>query len=85
MLKRRLRQLPESDDEIFEGAERYISEPKDIGICSDHTKDNWFNHKGYNDNGDGTISCRVCPWGCRMSGRYRIVDGNVVDLKDLSS
>jgi len=82
----RLQNLPNSNDEDFwEGAEKYTSSPRSIKICSDHTKETWMKHTGYIDNKDGTISCKYCPWGARISGRYRVLDECIVDLKDFSS
>jgi len=83
---RRLKNLPSSNEEGFwDGAEKYTSSPVSIRICDDHTKTTWMNHEGYIDNHDGTISCQLCPWGARIGGRYRILEGKVVDLKDLNS
>ena len=54
-----------------------------IAICSSHTKDNWTKHEGYIDNKDGTIGCKWCPWGTFLSGRYRVHEEKIVDLKYL--
>lgn len=80
---RRLNNLPPSEHYIWENAEVMSYKPRDIPIC-DHSKKNWMNGS-YVDNHDGTITCQSCPWGARLSGRYRILDGKVVDLKDYSS
>lgn len=37
-------------------------------------------HKDYVDNRDGTITCKLCPWGTILDGRYRVKDGSIVDL-----
>ena len=83
---RSLPNLPNSNDPFWEGAEVYQSRPTPISICPTHTKQNWMSHVGYNDNHDGTISCQLCPWGGRINtGRYRVLDGKIVDLRNLSS
>jgi hypothetical protein len=83
---RNLPNLPSSNDSFWEGAEKYPATPVSISICPDHTKEKWLEHKGYNYNGDGTISCQMCPWGARINtGKYRVVDGMIVDLQNPSS
>jgi len=58
--------------------------PIPISICPTHTKDTWMTHKGYKDNHDGTISCIFCPWGTRLPGYIRLVNGVPVDLRTLN-
>lgn len=80
--ERRLPSLPPSNNEYWEDAEMYNVPPRSIEICSTHTKYNWTTHEGYTDNKDGTISCQLCPWGARINlGRYRVLDGKIVDLR----
>ena len=53
-----------------------------INICATHTKDTYLTPRGYVDNHDGTISCKWCPWGTHLSGRYRVHSERIIDLKD---
>jgi len=75
-----------NDEPVFTGAdgERMISKPIGIALCPTHTKDNWLTHIGYMDNGDGTIGCKVCPWGSMIAGYYRLVGDKVIDLRNVS-
>ena len=84
-VRNRLPNLPNSNEDFWEGAEKYVNNPRAIKICSDHTKETWMKHKGYIDEGNGFITCQNCSWGAKISGRYRVVDGDIVDLKDFSS
>lgn len=77
----KLNNLPKSDDEFWEDAEKYVGNPVKIQICDTHGK-NWKDHVGYKDNYDGTISCKFCPWGCRLPGYMRVYEGKVFDLRD---
>lgn len=52
-----------------------------INICDTHNKDRWLEHRGYIDNRDGTISCKWCPWGTHLGGRYRVYNERIIDLK----
>jgi hypothetical protein len=74
-------QLPKSDDEYFDGAEKYTSSNVKIKLCQTHGK-NWMKHVGYVDNGDGTGSCQFCSWGFIIPGFMRIHEGKVYDLRD---
>lgn len=85
MKETKLQPLPRSNDEYWDDAEKYREKPVSVKICKTHTKDNWFNHKGYIDNKDGTISCKHCPWGTQLPGYYRVLDGSVVDLRTINS
>lgn len=71
--------LPNSEDPFWEG-EKYLYHGSRVHICPTHGRTNWMNHKGYIDNRDGTISCQYCPWGAKIDGRYRVKDGEIVDL-----
>jgi hypothetical protein len=81
---KKLSNLPKSDDEYFEGAEKYTSPNKRIPMCSTHGK-NWIDHKGYIDNGDGTGSCTVCCWGFMIPGYIRIYEGRAYDLRSAAA
>lgn len=67
--------LPDSE---FEG-ERYRGLEKAFPICTTHARNNWREHVGYIDNGDGTASCEFCPFGARL-GRFRVVNGKIVSV-----
>ena len=30
---------------------------------------------------DGTVTCAKCPWGTRLPGYMRVLDGKIVDLR----
>ena len=75
----KLRPLPKSDDEYFDGAEKYVSQPVKLHICETHR--DFMSHEGYKDNGDGTASCIHCDWGFRLPGYLRILNGKVFDLR----
>lgn len=66
--------------EAFDG-ETQLNTPRPIDICQTHTPEGWQDHTGYHDNGDGTASCDHCPWGFRIPGAMRIIDGRIFDLK----
>lgn len=72
--------LPATNDESWEGAEKYTSPNKRMPICNTHGM-NWKDHKGYKDNHDGTASCQHCGWGFQIPGYIRIYDGKVFDLR----
>ena len=82
MTDKRVRPLPPSSDEIWDGAEKYLDTPVRLHICESHT--NFITHDGYMDNGDGTASCTRCSWGFRLPGYLRILDGKVFDLRKAS-
>lgn len=83
---RRLPNLPSSSDSFWNDAETQFTRPVNIPICDTHKKENWMKHEGYIDNKDGTVSCQICPWGARINtGRYRVLEGKIVDLWNLSS
>jgi len=74
-------QLPNSNDEFWDG-EKHKQVSKPVKICKTHTEENWKTHKGYTyDN--GVIKCTRCSWGTRLPGYYRVLDGEVVDLREL--
>lgn len=77
-----MKDLPSSQDEMWSG-EKIVADMKPIELCATHTKENWFKHQGYTLNADGSITCKECAWGTRMPGYYRLVDGKVVDLRNL--
>lgn len=76
-----LKNLPKSDDEYWDGAEKVPYRPSRIEICGTHTKENWTDHVGYKDNHDGTASCLFCGWGFMIPGYMRIHKGKVYDLR----
>lgn len=76
--------LPSSNSEFWDGY-KSVSQNKQVAICSTHTKDNWFEHDGYIDNFDGTISCMFCPFGTRLAGYYRVLNQKIIDLRTLNS
>lgn len=82
MSTKKIPELPKTNDEYWDGAETQLNTPKKIGICDSHFK-KFEKHDGYVDNHDGTISCKFCPWGCRLPGYMRLYNGKVVDLRRL--
>jgi hypothetical protein len=82
-MNKKLPDLPPSDDEYWEGAEKQKHPAVRLPICETHTKDNWTTHQGYIDNRDGTFSCRFCGWGGRLPGYLRIWEGKIVDLRSV--
>ena len=84
MQSRTLKNLPPSSDEFWQEAEKYAHEPRDMGVCKTHSRHNWREHDGYNDNHDGTLSCKYCSWGGIMGNRYRVQDGRIVELTSLN-
>ena len=81
MSTRKIPELPKSDDEYWDGAEKQLNRPKRIDICASHVK--WHKHDGYIDNHDGTISCKFCPWGAVLPGYMRVYNGKIVDFRKL--
>lgn len=80
--------LPNSKDyrsDFWEGAETYTNKPVAIGICKDHTKTDWFKHGGYASDNNGGIICTKCPWGTKLPGYMRLLEGKIVDLRNHSS
>lgn len=80
--------LPNSKDnrsDFWDGAETYSNRPSAIGICKDHTKNDWFKHKDYESDNNGGIICTKCPWGAKLPGYMRFLDGKIVDLRNPSS
>lgn len=83
MSDKKMADLPQSNSDFWEG-EKILNTPKAIALCSTHTRDNWQSHYGYIDNHDGTISCKFCPWGTSLGGRYRLVGERILDLMTLA-
>lgn len=81
MNTKKIPELPKSDEDYWDGAEKQLNKPKKIDICESHIK--WLRHEGYRDNGDGTISCKFCPWGTILPGYMRVYKGKIVDLRKL--
>lgn len=79
----KLQNLPQSNDEYWEDAEKYSGMPVKVGLCGTHDKDNWMRHVGYKDNKDGTASCVKCPWGFTIPGYMRVHEGKVFDLRSV--
>ena len=73
--------LPSSNDEFWDG-EKHSQVFKPLKICKTHTRDNWKEHVGYSFE-NGVITCNRCSWGTRVPGYYRVLDGRVVDLREL--
>lgn len=81
----RLPDLPTSDDEYWEGANTSRHTARSVKMCPDHGKKVWEKHIGYINNNDGTISCTDCPWGTKIPGYYKVLDGKIIDLRRVSS
>lgn len=81
----KLPDLPTSDDEYWEGSNTSRHSPRQIKLCSDHGRKTWDKHEGYINNGDGTISCDRCPFGTKIPGYLRVLNGKIVDLRRVSS
>jgi len=83
-MTKKLDDLPKSEDTEYwgEDAEKYISKALPIPICKTHGKKNWKDHVGYEDNRDGTASCKFCGWGFRIPGYMRVHNEKVFDLRD---
>jgi len=84
MTNKRVDDLPVSTDESFwlDGL-RMRQQAIPVRICPTHRKANWTLHVGYVQEPDGTLVCMYCPWGTRNPGRYRVIEGKLVDLRDL--
>lgn len=77
-----LEPLPDnSDNEFWGDAEVHLTKPRKIEICETHARTNWMDHRGYVDNHDGTISCKYCPWGGRVTGYMKVHEERVVDMR----
>lgn len=84
MTNQRVDDLPKSSDESFWlDAQRMASQAVPVQICQTHRKDNWMTHQGYVQEPDGTLLCLYCPWGTKSPGRYRVIEGKLIDLRDL--
>lgn len=83
-MKKQITDLPPSKDEFWEGSEVIENINKPIDLCSTHTKDNWYAHVGYIDNHDSSVSCKFCPWGTRIPGYMRLVNGKILDLRGIN-
>lgn len=73
----------ELTEEAFDG-EVMHHKAQNIALCATHSKDNWMTHDGYIANSDGTISCSLCPWGTPLAGYFRVMNGRVIDLRNLN-
>ena len=80
-MKKKLEELPKSENEFWEHAEKYVSKAKPLPSCETHKQENWKDHVGYMDNHDGTSSCKYCSWGFIVPGYMRIHEGRVFDLR----
>ena len=76
-----LSQLPSSQDEFWDG-EKHRQEIKPVKLCKTHTEENWKLGKTYKQE-DGAIICSRCGWGTKVPGYYRVLKGEVVDLREL--
>jgi len=83
MITKKIPELPKSEDDYWDGAEKQLNKPKKIDICETHVKNKWLKHDGYIDNHDGTMSCSYCPWGGVLPGYLRVYKGKIVDLRKL--
>ena len=83
-MKSKLPDLPQSEDKYWEGAETYRFNPIPVNICSTHGKTNWQEHTSYLDNHDGTVSCKFCSFGAKIPGYMKVIEGRIVDLRNLS-
>jgi hypothetical protein len=81
---KKLKNLPENNDEYWENAEKTTSVRIPLPICEGHKKD-WEDFVGYIDNHDGTASCKHCGWGFNIPGYMRVYEGRVYDLRDAGS
>jgi hypothetical protein len=78
------KELPNSNDEYWEG-EKFVGSPVPLNICKTHAKDKWMDRQNqYTDNGDGSITCMFCPWGCLLPGYVRCIDNRIVDLRNVN-
>jgi len=75
--------LPASNDEYWEGAEKMSFRSTNVPICKTHTAENWQAHKNYVMGGDGQVHCMFCSWGGLLPGYMRVQDGQIVDLRNL--
>jgi len=73
--------MREINREEYEGGEAYTADNRPVTICKTHDKRDLFKHVGYVDNKDGTISCMYCPFGARIDGFLKVIDGKLVDLR----
>lgn len=72
--------LPNSDDvEVWDGEKQY-NHPRPIAICETHTRENWMTHLDYTFK-DGVLECTRCPWGTRLPGYMKWLNGKVIDLR----
>ncbi len=86
--QRKIPNLPSSKDEksdFWDDAELYTNKPVSIEICQDHTKADWFKHDGYASDNNGGIICTKCPWGTKLPGYMRLLNGKIVDLRNPGS
>ena len=81
-MKAKIPNLPESRSDYWDGAETHLNTPKKIPICESHGK-KWAKFDSYIDNHDGTVSCRFCPWGTKLPGHMRVMNGKIVDFRKL--
>lgn len=70
------------DKDVYEGGEAYTSDKRPVHICKTHDRRNLLNHEGYIDNKDGTVSCMYCPFGAKLDGFLKVIDGKLVDLRN---
>ena len=77
----KLPDLPNSDDEYWEGSNTSHFTPRQVKLCPDHGHKTWDKHEGYINNNDGTISCDRCSWGTRIPGYLRCLNGKIIDLR----
>lgn len=68
----------------IEFGEENVLSPIGIDICSCHTPEKWMTGD-YRDNKDGTITCIYCPWGTRLPGYTRCINGKILDLRTVNS
>lgn len=64
--------LPNSDDEYWEGAKTTRYAPKNIPLCETHD---------FMSENNGFATCTKCPYGVRLPGYMKVKDGKIIDLR----
>ena len=77
---KQINNLPNSSDEFWDGEVNINPSPHWKTICSIHNEKEWLVGE-YIDNRDGTVTCRVCPWGTSLPGYFHIEGNKVRELK----
>lgn len=77
-----LNELPKSDDEFWSDAEVHRNTPVPVDLCAIHFQD-WTQGEYTNEAG-GAVKCLKCPWGTRLPGYLRCLDGKIIDLRGVN-